>query len=101
MNFLKKVFDHEYKELEKFKALAKQVVALDEEMTALSDDQLKEKTAEFQERIAHGETLEDVKIEAFAVAREAAYHPPPYHATIPNTLHLPEQKKRWYYEYFH
>lgn len=73
MNFLKKVFDHEYKELEKFKALAKQVVALDEEMTALSDDQLKEKTAEFQERIAHGETLEDVKIEAFAVAREAAY----------------------------
>lgn len=73
MNFLKKVFDHEYKELEKFKALAKQVVALDEQMATLSDAQLKEKTAEFQARIAGGETLEELKIEAFAVAREAAY----------------------------
>ena len=73
MNFLKKIFDHEYKELEKFKKLADQVMSLDEEMTNLSDQDLKNKTEEFRDRLRNGETLEDIKIEAFAVAREAAY----------------------------
>jgi len=73
MNFLKKIFDHEYKELEKFKAQANEIVAKDEEMSKLSDDELKNKTKEFKERLANGETLEDILIEAFAVAREAAY----------------------------
>ena len=41
-------------------------------MTKLSDDELKHKTEEFKERLANGETLEDILIEAFAVAREAA-----------------------------
>ena len=73
MNFFRKIFDHEYKELEKFKAIANEVVALDEEMTKLSDEELKNKTEEFKSRLANGETLEDIKVEAFAVAREAAY----------------------------
>ncbi len=73
MNFLKKIFDHEYKELEKFKKYADQVMSLDEEMTNLSDQDLKNKTEEYRDRLRNGETLEDIKIEAFAVAREAAY----------------------------
>ena len=73
MNIIKKMFDHEYKELEKFKKIADKVVALDEEMTKLSDDELKAKTEEFKKRLSKGETLEDIKVEAFAVAREAAY----------------------------
>lgn len=73
MNFLKKIFDHEYKELEKFKVIADKIVKLDETMSNLSDEELKNKTVEFKERLANGETLEDIKVEAFAVAREAAY----------------------------
>ena len=72
MKFFKKLFDYEYKELEKFKKIADEVIALDEEMGKLSDDELKHKTIEFRERLENGETLEDIKVEAFAVAREAA-----------------------------
>lgn len=73
MKFLKKIFDHEYKELESFKKIANDVIALDEEMSKLSDKQLQAKTEEFKKRLENGETLEDIKVEAFAVAREAAY----------------------------
>ena len=69
MKFFKKLFDYEYKELEKFKKIADEVIALDEEMGKLSDDELKHKTIEFRERLENGETLEDIKVEAFAVAR--------------------------------
>ena len=70
MNFLKRLFDHEYKEMEKFKKLANAVFALDEAMKKLSDDELKNKTSEFKERLAKGETLDDILVEAYAVARE-------------------------------
>ena len=73
MGILSKLFDHEYKEMKKFKKIADQVVALDEEMTNLSDEQLKGKTDEFKKRLEKGETLDDILVEAFAVAREAAY----------------------------
>ena len=73
MNFLKKIFDHEYKELERFQKIADEIDALDEEMSKLTDKQLKAKTEEFKKRLQDGETLEDIKVEAFAVAREAAY----------------------------
>ena len=73
MNFFKKIFDHEYKELERFKKIADEIDALDEEMSKLTDKQLKAKTKEFKERLQNGETLEDIKVEAFAVAREAAF----------------------------
>ena len=73
MNLLKKLFDHEYKELEKFTKIADEILALDEEMSKKSDEELKNKTEEFKERLSKGETLEDIKVEAFAVVREAAY----------------------------
>ncbi len=73
MKFLKKLFDHEYKELEKFKQQADLIVAKDEEMSKLSDAELKSKTQQFKERLQNGETLDDILVEAFAVAREAAY----------------------------
>ena len=73
MKFLKKLFDHEYKELDRFTSLADEVIALDDQISKLSDKELKEKTKEFKNRLANGETLEDIKVEAFAVVREAAY----------------------------
>ena len=73
MKFLKKIFDHEYKELQRFESIADEIDALDEEMSKLTDKELKGKTEEFRERLKKGETLEDIKVEAFAVAREAAY----------------------------
>ena len=73
MNFFKKLFDHEYKELEKFKAQANLVMERENEIAKLTDDELKAKTNEFKERLKNGETLDDILVEAFAVAREAAY----------------------------
>ncbi len=73
MKFFSKLFDHEYKELKRFEKLADEVLALDDTMSSLSDEELKNKTVEFKERLATGETLEDIKVEAFAVAREAAF----------------------------
>ena len=73
MKFLKKIFDHEYKELERFKKIADQIMEMEPVIEKLTDDELKNKTKEFQERVKNGETLEDIKVEAFAVAREAAY----------------------------
>ena len=73
MKFLKCIFDHEYKELEKFKKIADEIDALDQEYSQLSDKELQNKTIEFKERLKQGETLEDIKVEAFATAREAAF----------------------------
>ena len=73
MKLFKKIFDHEYKELERFKKIANEVVALDETMSKLSDVELKAKTEEFKKELKSGKTLEDIMVEAFAVVREAAY----------------------------
>jgi len=73
MKFFKKIFDHEYKELQKFESIAREIDALDSEYSKLSDEELKGKTLLFKERLANGETLEDIKVEAFATVREAAY----------------------------
>ena len=59
----------------KFKRIEKYVdaiEALDEKMQALSDEELRAKTQEFKDRLAAGETLDDLLVEAFAVVREAA-----------------------------
>ena len=72
-NFLKKYFDNEYKELNKFRLIADKIIALDEEMSKLSDKKLSSKTDEFRKRLADGEELDDILVEAYAVAREAAY----------------------------
>ena len=73
MKFFKKIFDHEYKELQKFESIAREIDALDSIYSKLSDEELKGKTLLFKERLANGETLEDIKVEAFATVREAAY----------------------------
>ena len=73
MELLKKLFDHEYKELKRFEKIADQIDELDESMQALSDKELKEKTKEFKERLQNGETVDDLVVEAFAVAREACF----------------------------
>ena len=73
MNIFKKLFDHEYKELKKFNELASNVMALDENYQKLSDEELKNKTDEFKERLKNGETLDDILVEAFATVREMAY----------------------------
>ena len=70
---LKKMFDNEYKELNRFKVIADQIDALDEDMQELSDKELREYTDRFKERLEEGETFEDILVEAFAVCREACY----------------------------
>lgn len=71
-NIIEKIFRVEQRILNKYKRQARQVMALEDTMKAYSDDELKHKTVEFKERLSKGETLEDIKIEAFAVCREAA-----------------------------
>ena len=73
MGFMEKIFgDINTKEVKKIEKTADQVMALDSQMAAMSDEELKGKTAEFKERLAAGETLDDILVEAFAVCREAA-----------------------------
>ena len=79
-NFIEAIFHLEKRELKRLAHEADQVIALDEKMTALTDDELRAKTQEFKARIAAAPTdeakdkiLEEIKIEAFAVAREAAW----------------------------
>ena len=56
MKFLKKLFDHDYKELKRFNLLADKIIELDEEYQKLSDEDLKNKTLEFKNRLSNGET---------------------------------------------
>ena len=73
MGFMEKLFgDINTKEVKKIEKIADQVMALDGSIAALSDEELRGKTAEFKERLAAGETLDDILVEAFAVCREAA-----------------------------
>ena len=73
MNLFKNLFDYETKELKKINKLADQVDALDEEMQKIKDIEFKAKTEEFKKRIQNGETLDDILVEAVALAREACF----------------------------
>ena len=74
MGLLERIFgDPTAKAVKKMEAKADQVLALDGEMAKLSDESLQAKTQEFKERLANGETLDDLLVEAFAVCREAAH----------------------------
>ena len=74
MGLMQKVFgDLNSKEVKKLEKIADQVMALEEQMESLSDEELKAKTGEFKERLAAGETLDDLLPEAFAVCREGAW----------------------------
>ncbi len=73
MGIFEKVFGtHSEKEIKRIQPLVDKVLALDESMQALSDDELRAKTDEFKKRLSDGETLDDLLVEAFAVVREAA-----------------------------
>ena len=74
MGFMEKVFgDLNEKEVKKVSKIADKVMAHEAEMEALTDDELRAKTVEFKDRIAAGETLDDILPEAFAVCREGAW----------------------------
>lgn len=74
MGLMEKIFGtYSDRELKKIEPLVKKVMSLDEDIQKLSDSELKEKTVEFKNRIANGETTDDILPEAFAVVREAAW----------------------------
>lgn len=73
MGLLSNLFSEEKREISALEKIADQVLSHENEMAALSDDQLKEKTEEYKKRLAEGETVDDLLPEAFATAREAAY----------------------------
>ncbi len=73
MGLLKKLFgDYSQKEIKRIMPLRDKVLSFEEEYKALSDEQLRNKTAEFKERLALGEDLDSLLPEAFAVCREAS-----------------------------
>ncbi len=71
--FSKIMGTHSQRELKRIYPLVDKIEALGPEMEKLSDDELRNKTTVFKERLEHGETLDDLLVEAFAVVREAAY----------------------------
>ena len=74
MKLFEKIFGtHSENELKRIYPIADRIEALDEAMQALSDEELKDKTRQFKERLANGETLDDILPEAYAVVREAAW----------------------------
>ena len=93
MSLLDKVFGtYSDREIKKIRPTMEKVLALDADMQKLTDEQLKNKTKEFQDRVAGGESLDDLLPEAFAVVREAAFRvlgmkPVSYtHLTLPTIL---------------
>ena len=60
------------KELKKLNKIVDEIEKLEDTISKLNDEELKEKTTEFKERLKEGETLDDILVEAFAVAREAS-----------------------------
>ena len=72
MSLISKVFGNSSsREVKRLKPLVDKIEALRPEMMKRSDDELREKTQEFKERLGRGETLDDILVEAFAVVREA------------------------------
>ena len=73
MSLLKKIFGtSSQREVKAIMPLVHKIEALEEEYRALTDAQLQAKTPEFKERLANGETLDDILPEAFAACREAS-----------------------------
>lgn len=70
---LKKLFDSGYKEMKRCAKIALRIEALEPSISKLTDDELKNKTVELRNQLKNGKTLDDILVEAYAVAREAAY----------------------------
>ena len=71
--FSKIMGTHSQRELKRIYPIVDKIEALSPAMEKLSDEELRDKTSAFKERLAQGETLDDLLVEAFAVVREAAY----------------------------
>lgn len=71
-NILKTIIENDKGELRRLEKMADRVLKYEDQMAALTDDQLKAKTDEFKERYNKGESLDSLLYEAFAVVREAA-----------------------------
>ena len=73
MGFFTKIFGtHSEHELKRIYPIVDKIEALGPEYEKLTDEELKAKTTEFKERLANGETLDDILVEAFATVREAS-----------------------------
>lgn len=73
-NFLEKIFgSYSAKEVKRLEPTVEKIMLMENEIAELSDGELKLKTSEFKERLANGETKDDILPEAFAVVREAAW----------------------------
>lgn len=72
LNLLNKMFDLNKKELKKLNKVADAVDAMASDIEKLSDEALKQKTEEFRQRYKDGEHLDNIRVEAFAVCREAS-----------------------------
>jgi preprotein translocase subunit SecA len=70
--FGKVVGDADQREIARLQRTVEDINALEADFEALSDDRLRGKTREFRDRLARGETLDDILVEAFAAVREAA-----------------------------
>lgn len=73
LKILNNIFDQDKKYLKKYREEAKEVLILEDVISKLTDEELKNKTQEFKEKLKTGALLEEIKIEAFAVAREASF----------------------------
>ncbi len=73
MSVLSAIFDSTRRELRRARALAQQIDALAPEMQDVSDEQMRAKTDEFRDRLARGESLDDLLVEAYALVREATW----------------------------
>ena len=72
MNVIEKVFGtHSERELKRILPIVDKIESLRDDMMALTDEQLKDKTKEYKTRLAQGETLDDLLPEAYATVREA------------------------------
>ena len=73
MGLFEKIFgSHSEREIKRITPLVDKIEALRPQMMELSDEELRNKTAEFKDRLANGATLDDLLVEAYAVVREAA-----------------------------
>ena len=71
-NLLKTIIENDRGEIKRLEKMADKVFSYEDQMAALTDDELKAKTVEFKQRYQDGESLDDLLYEAFAVVREAA-----------------------------
>lgn len=87
MGLLEKIFgNYSAKEIKKITPIVKKIESLEPTYAGLSDEELRAKTQEFKDRLAKGETTDDILPEAYAVVREAASRP-----HVLNMKHFPVQ----------